>query len=261
MSRGDGTAIVFFHTGDKRTLDIALRQACRAAPDSAILLLTDEIRDLDLPVRQYAAADHLDDFRDFAAHYRHVSVNPASIELLCYARWFAFRSLARAEGLQRFCMFDSDILLYRPVEDFAAAFAGHLAGSWAWANCITDIEALDRICAWFAHVHGDAALLDAFAGKYAVGGRPHLSDMVLLLELAAADPAFLSQSGFQRRGYDQNMQQGKGFEMDGPVKRVVFDADGVPVCRLADDGTSVRFTFLHFQGEAKRLMARYAWPS
>ncbi len=40
---------------------------------------------------------------------------------------------------------------------------------------------------------------------------------------------------------------------------LTIGADGIPVATRADDGTKVPFHFLHFQGSAKDLMAKFAW--
>jgi hypothetical protein len=46
--------------------------------------------------------------------------------------------------------------------------------------------------------------------------------------------------------------------MDGPVKSLRIDADGIPHAKRADSG-EVLFHFLHFQGPAKPIMKRFSW--
>lgn len=48
---------------------------------------------------------------------------------MCLGRWFFVHDFAVRHGLGRFCVFDIDIMLYRPAEHFAAPFAGRIAGS------------------------------------------------------------------------------------------------------------------------------------
>jgi hypothetical protein len=57
--------------------------------------------------------------------------------------------------------------------------------------------------------------------------------------------------------YDPNINvPNPGFEMDGPVKRVVW-VDGSPYGIDARTGERIRFNSLHFNGNAKSLMPAY----
>lgn len=257
-----GIPILFVHIGYKDVVDIALRQAALAAPDSPVILLTDEIRDLPFAVHQADIRLYTGSYPRFDAVYEHLSVNGEGYEAMCYGRWFFAHEFAVRHGLGRFCVFDSDVMLYRPAERFAAAFAGRIAGNWSWANCFEGPEALGFLCDRFVEIFADKPRLHALADRFRIGGRPHVSDMHLLMEIAAADPRFLEQGSLIAQGFDHNIRDADGcFAMCDGLKSVRFGADGIPVCARTDGGAPVPFTFLHFQGPAKDRMGRFAWPA
>jgi hypothetical protein len=266
MLKGRGLPIIVVQAGDflkvdgKQYLDLALRQAARASPDNDLILLTDVLRPGLPEITQVMLADYRRSASRFEEIYRHASVNPLDYERFCFARWFSVREFAQRHGIERFCVLDSDILLFSPIEAFVAEFAGYQAGNWTWANVIT-ASALDVLCDHFETVFRDHQLLSAIAEKYRVGAIPHLSDMVALFELAEGNPAFLDQNGLPAKGFDDNIHSSVGglFTMDGPIKLLTTGADGVPVARCARSGSAVPFRFLHFQGPAKPLMAKFVW--
>jgi hypothetical protein len=265
--RKPGIPIIFLqiseamNVGANRFLDIVLRQATLASPGSDVIMLTD----VELPslpgIIQAPLGVHYDAASKFTQLYRHLSVNEFRYELFCFARWFYIRDFVRRHGIARFCTFDCDILLFSPVEVFAAEFGGYMAGNWAWANTISSLEALDLICGHFETVFRSRRLLAAIAEKYRIGARPHVSDMLALFELAAGNPAFLNQHALPAKGFDDNINDSSGglFVMDGPIKSLTVGANGIPHARRTSDGVEVPFHFLHFQGPAKIRMAEFAW--
>ncbi len=49
-------------------------------------------------------------------------------------------------GIKRCCVFDTDIMLFSPVEHFLVAFGSHLAGSRSRANLISDVGVFTATC-------------------------------------------------------------------------------------------------------------------
>lgn len=274
MLKKSGIPVIFFHIGDTYAygdqrfmfVDVALRQAALAAPNSDVILLTDEIRQLDFDVTQVLTAGYSESVAAFEKVYIHTSVNERPYELNCYTRWFVMRDFARQHGLGRFCVFDTDILLFSPVERFAAEFGAHRAGNWTWANVFADPEALALMCDYFSEAFADAALFARIADRVERRlGRRQLSDMQVLRELPGQNPAFLDQSAFPARGYDHSIRDSENglFVMDGAHKYLTFGPDGVPLARRRADGATVPFHFLHFQGghATRPLMLKFAWQS
>lgn len=257
-----GIPIVFFQVGRKDDIDIALRQASLAAPASDLILITDEIRDLDVDVLQFRLDDCVASFGAFRDVYIHASVNPYGFELLCFARWFMMLDLCRKIGLERLFVIDSDVLLYQPPEVVAKEFRGYCAGSWAGTNYFDGLEGLEAICRYFLDVYSDRRTFIKVAAASLMDGIPQVSDMSLLLDLAAGDPRFLDMDTLMERGFDPNIRTSSNgiFDMHGPIKLIVFDDDGIPYCRRSDNGRPVDFKILHFQGCAKKIMDQFAWP-
>jgi hypothetical protein len=260
--RTSGIPIIFVHTGNVQEFaHIAFRQAVRASPFNKVFLLTDVLRPGLDGVTQVKLADYASAAIEFGRLYRHTSVNSVEYERLCFSRWFYVREFVRRHGIERFCIFDSDILLFSPIEHFVAAFEGYEAGNWAWANVIA-VPALDTMCEYFETIFRDKQLLHSLANKYRIGDRLHLSDMMALWELAAGRSEFLDQTELAARGFDDRINSSFGglFVMDDGIKSLRVGHDGIPRARRARDGVEVAFHFLHFQGgPAKLLMPKFAW--
>jgi hypothetical protein len=284
MLKKAGIPIFFFHIdvgdfyyigADRFTsLDIALRQATLASPNSDVVLLTDQVRSFNFEVTQIPTASYTDNIAAFEKNYIHISSNTQPYELTCFTRWFIIRNFIRQHGIRRFCVLDSDIMLFSPIEVFAAEFSAPFrAGNWAWANFFSDLGALDLMCDYFSDVLANHRLLDELAEKINQRiGRRHISDMQLLFELPERSAVFLDQSGFPAKGFDDSVRKDNGvylrFEhprfmhtqlMLGSTKYLTIGRDGVPSARRNKDGADIPFHFLHFQGPAKWLMSKFAW--
>jgi hypothetical protein len=259
--RTSGIPIIFVHTGNAQEFaHIAFRQAVRASPFNKVVLLTDVRRSGLDGVTQVMLADYDSAAIEFERLYRHTSVNRLEYERFCFSRWFYVGEFVRRHGIERFCILDSDILLFAPIEHFVAAFDGYEAGNWAWANVIT-APALDTMCEYFETIFRHNQLLHSLANKYRIGDKPHLSDMMALWELAAGRSEFLDQTELAARGFDDRINSSFGglFVMDDGIKSLWVGHDGIPRARRARDGVEVPFHFLHFQGPAKLLMPKFAW--
>jgi hypothetical protein len=189
-----GLPIIFVHTDHllkinaRQYLDIALRQAARASPESDVILLTDNDRP-ELPeIRQFALSDHLGAARNFERLYEHISPNCYRYECFCFVRWFYIRHFVKRYDIGRFCMFDTDIMLFSAVEKFTAEFGDHPAGSRSWANVIR-AEALDLI---YDHFEGAFRNMELFQSAF-----PHIPDMTVLLSLARTKPRDASAEGIR----------------------------------------------------------------
>jgi len=268
MLRKSGIPVIFFNVGDffnirtKRFVDISLRQASLASPDSDIILLTDQVRPFNFDITQIPIVDYLQGTIAFEKAYVHTSINDALYELTCFTRWFVIREFVRRHAIGRFCVFDSDIMLFSPVETFAAEFGSHSAGTWSWANSFSDAGALDLMCDYFSDVFADSELLDRMTEKiYRRIGKRQVNDMQLLFELSQQNSVFFDQSGFSAKGYDANISDSECdlYLMNGPIKYLTVGRNGIPLARRRHDDVAVPFHFLHFQGSTKWIMHRFAW--
>jgi hypothetical protein len=256
-----GIPIIFVQVGDfmnvgaKRFADIALQQAASASPDSDVILLTDEPRPHLPGIVQVRLGTHHHAAVRFKKLYRHASINDPRYELLCFTRWFYIRDFVQRHGIERFCIFDCDILLFSPVETFAAAFGKYQLGNWSWANVISSHDALDAICGYFERVFRDRGLLARITEKYR-----NVTDMGALMEFGQTNPLIFDQRDLPAMGFDNNINiGGPSYVMKDGIKSLTIGADGIPMATRADDGAEVPFHFLHFQGSAKDLMAKFAW--
>src|SRR5262249_15688723 len=261
VAKKSGTPIIFYHCrgfyqfhgreyDTSGFLNVALYQARLAAPNSEIILLTDEIRPLQMDVKQALIRDYFETAEDFNKDYVHVSILSKEYELNCYLRWFVIRDFARKHAIQSFCYFDSDILLFAPVEKFVSEFRGYIAGNWSWANFISQPEAIDRLCKYLHKTFRDRERLHALAERNRSSfGRPHVSDMYILLEWPKSSSGILAQNDFPQKGFDHNIRESEEglFAMDGGIKRLTQGHHGMWVAHRNNDGAEMPFYFLHFQ--------------
>jgi hypothetical protein len=263
-----GIPVIFYQVGDfsnvsyKRFSDVAVCQATLASPNSDIILLTDEIRSLPFNVTQALVRDYWGEVDAFVKEYVHVSINPVQYEAHCYIRWFVIREFVRKHGISNFCYFDSDVLIFSPVERFAAEFRGCSAGNWSWANFFAEVDVLDVMCDYFHNVFRDRDLLESLVEqRRRVSGFPDLSDMNLLVELSKSNGTFLDQKDFPFKGYDQNIRESENgyYLMDEGIKLLNKGPEGIFTAHRSQDSSEVPFHFLHFQGQSKYLMALFAW--
>ena len=85
--------------------------------------------------------------------------------MTCFTRWFVIREFVRQHAIDRFCSFDTDIMLFSSVADFAVEFGSHSAGNWSWANTFSGAAAVDLMCDYFSGVFADNELLNQMADK------------------------------------------------------------------------------------------------
>jgi hypothetical protein len=274
IAKKSGTPIVFYHRRSFYRyhgrdydsigfLNVALYQARLAAPNSEIILLTDETRPLQLDVKQAMIDEYSESAEDFEKDYVHLSVLPfEDFELNCYLRWFVMRDFTRRHAIQSFCYFDSDILLFAPVERFASEFRGYIAGNWSWANFVSQPEAIDLLCDYLHNTfrHRDQLYALAERNRY-LHGRADVNDMRMLFELPKSNGDILDQKDFPWKGFDHSIRESEEglYTMDGGIKLLTRGDHGMWVAHRNRDGVEVPFYFLHFQGWSKFLMARFAW--
>ena len=215
-----------------------------------------------MDVKQALIRDYFEGAKDFNKDYVHLSILSKEYELNCYSRWFVMRDFARRHAMQSFCYFDSDILLFAPVERFTNEFRGYIAGNWAWANFISKPEAIDLLCDYLHDAFRDGERLHALAERNrSLFGQPHVSDMYILLEWPKSNSDILDQNDFPQKGFDHNIRESEDglYAMDGGIKHLTQGDHGMWVAHRNHGGAEMPFYFLHFQGWSKFLMARFAW--
>lgn len=266
-----GIPIFFIQVGDfynisaKKYLDIAILQASLASPNSPIILISDTERIvpegvIQVNIKKYESAE----IKKFKKLYINLSVNRNDYEIFCFLRWFYIKNYVEEQKIDYFCVFDSDILLFSPVEVFAAEFAGYKAGNWVWANYFSDISVLNDFCNHILSIYNRKNIEQFINEKYKLynqGKKIQVSDMIVLFEFCKENPVFIDFNSKIEKGYDNNINNigDRLFIYDDHVKRLTIGKGGIPTGYRTRDGAEVPFHFLHFQGPAKQLMEHYAW--
>lgn len=281
MSQPD---VVIVHRGWSRYAAVAVRRALAAA-QAPVWVISDSPRYGAIPGVRHVRLDALDGgAARFAASYVHLSGNPEGFELFCWQRWFLVADLAAREGIGTLVHLDSDLLLFASAAELAAEMRrrgdgcalcvpGNAEQCWgqavmgaASAHCsVWTRPWLDEFCAFAESGFRPGPLHDRYQAKWAHHRRHRLAggvcDMTGLLAFVRSRGGCTNQLEPCAEGVvDLGMQEGANlrageFRTALGLKRVRFAA-GRPWLERREGG-EVPAMALHFQGNAKPLMAAF----
>ncbi len=215
------------------------------------------------------------DFAMLAAHYHHLSPNPAAFELAVFRRYFEVRDAVAGTGIGRFVIADSDLLLLGRPAAIPSAWrdSGALVGSIGVTAGVaeTDIsphfsfwtpELLGAFCAFAVRTYRDniEQLRSVHAARTAAR-QPlvSISDMTLLALWVAADGVPFVDSNRVIDGHylDHNIGMAACADavFDHRFGRKSLSFDGGSIALRTAAGAVVRPLLLHFVGRNKRAMA------
>jgi len=214
----------------------------------------------------------------FETFYTHMSGNHEALELYCFQLYFAARNLAWEKGWHKIFLIDSDVLLYCNVMEEERKLGDYdLAISWCadqweyrWSACLHNsfwkMKTLIEMCNFLIETYHRSELFAKLEEKWAwhqANGIPGgVCDMTLLWFFKEGKKATNLSMDWDDAVWDDNINQAENFDTneycikDG-VKEIEWQG-GLPYGYNLYSKYWVRFNSLHFQGQAKRLMAEYA---
>lgn len=102
--------LIFVHTGYQKHLEIVIPQAERC--NDQVYLLGDD-SNKNVAAQWFHIDKYIDDrYEIFKSKFINMSSNTAEFELNCFKRYFVCYQFAKIQGIDRFCMMDSDCLVY-----------------------------------------------------------------------------------------------------------------------------------------------------
>lgn len=261
--------IIFFHQGNSKYLKYSLKQARTFNLNSPVYLLGDKKNDRYPFVTHVLADNYASAIKEFSTVYKHLSSNGEVYELNCFLRWFYIEAFCRENNIEEFIYLDSDVLLFQNVTEMLplfknAAIANTCADMGMPAfTYFKDRAALRNFCDYLIRAYTEEKAikqLDEYYKPFAnsaemMGG---VCDMTLFhfyfrdhpgdtLKIDLIDDSF---------AVDVSINSSDGYEMDGGVKKVYWQ-NNLPYCKRIIDGKLIRFATLHYQGNAKKLMAKH----
>lgn len=208
------------------------------------------------------------------ASYPDYSTNPLSFELLCVKRYLYCQSYAKAHGIQRFMMLDTDVLVYPGLDcHLSSLISGSEvglsqgpegAGVAPHFSPHCSYWTLDSLTAFVDWLPDYIAGQERLKGRYGAKGTfpLQLSDMTLLADWIEQTGHAVCDLSVPHNGrcIDHNImiaqQGGTRFRNTGGVKMLDLK-DGQPLSRIAS-GDHIQMLALHFQGKAKGAMSNFS---
>jgi hypothetical protein len=256
--------VILIHKGHSDYLRVILEQARQY--NQQVILLGDS------PLATEPIDAYMRNAKEFAACYKHMSGNYDDFELFCFQRWFILNEYMISNGVPVAFYQDSDVMLYADVEK-----------EWVKRYAYFDITLVQGTCANSSFF--TQAGLSRFC-KFAMATYANRNKLFLELERIYQEMRDQGRSGgicdmtlfrFYRETktqpigemtdivdnvtWDHHLRASDGYRMreeDGhTIKDIVF-LGGFPHVYHLNREQNIRFNSLHFQGQTKPLIERYA---
>jgi hypothetical protein len=261
--------IIFFHQGNSKYLKYSLKQARTFNPHSPVYLLGDERNDRYPFITHVFADKYAPAVKAFSAVYRHLSSNDKEYELNCFLRWFYIKAFCRENNIEEFIYLDSDVLLFQDVNEMLPFFQNAAIANTADSTGMPaftyfkDHKAIVDFCNYLLRAYTEPTAIKELDGFYEpfvtppgmMGG---VCDMTLFHFYFRDHPNDTLKIDLidNELAVDVSINNSDGYEMENGLKKVYWQ-NNLPYCKRINDGKLIRFATLHYQGDAKNLMAKH----
>jgi hypothetical protein len=109
--------IILIHRGDSFYLAHTIAQARSSNPESRPILLGDRSNSFYLGVERHRYEDYFEQAQKIAKlfTYEYFPTYQYPWILFCHQKYLALRDFVLAQGIEKFLLIDSDVLLYEPI--------------------------------------------------------------------------------------------------------------------------------------------------
>lgn len=258
------TPIILIHRGDSYYLAHTIAQSRSSNPDSRLILLGDRSNSFYLGVEHHRYEDYFCGAREFAKLYTYDYFPNYQYPwiLFCHQKYFALRDFIRAQGIERFLIIDSDVLLYEPVgpyfeyyRDYRMTLSSGASSHSAQAafTVVNDPSILGSLCQIYSDFFRSSpkSLQDRYGTEF-------LTEM-LGLGLLMRDPQNRIKNTYEESEVfvvNHNLLDDLRFEKDGECARI-FWKDSTPLFRALDTDKLLKSPIIHFHGHTKNQMGKY----
>ena len=260
--------IIFFQREFEPYLAVAVNQARRTNPDTAIFLLGDASNDLTcLGATHVPYGEYVGRRDEFVSVYRHFSLHELECERLCIERWFYLAAFVESRQMDRFFFMDSDVLLFANLAQLVPAWEGYEAAgvpSLFATGYFTRSSIVSGFCDFILSCYRDEGQVqrwrNAFEDFKRTRVRKHVPPVVNDMELSRL---YVQDAGLRVLDlrqplsglvFDSNILDLDGFEHLHGRKQLFQDKPG-GVVEARKSGQRVQMACVHFGGQpAKRLM-------
>lgn len=260
------TPVIFIHKGDHYYLNYSLNQVKITNPNNPIYLITDTITNRYPFVNYIDINKYFNGANEFAKVYKHMSTNGFDNELFCFQRWYILKEFCNEKKLTDFLYLDSDLLIYCNVDavfgqlkEYDFTISKKLSPHCCY---FPSLEKLNKFCEFIPKLYTDSNYINRFLTKH----KHHLDnnlpggvcDMTAFNEYQK-EPAIKVKDLSIIEGdevFDDNINDADGFLAENGIKKLSLE-QGFYYGTLKENNKKVKFNTLHFQGPAKKYIAKY----
>lgn len=255
--------IILIHRGDSFYLAHTIAQARSSNPESRLILLGDRSNSFYLGVEHHRYEDYFDEAREFAKlfTYEYFPNYQYPWILFCHQKYFALRDFVGAQGIDKFLLIDSDVMIYEPVEPYFDYYrdyrmtlsASSTPSAQAAFALVNDSTVINDLCAAYNRLFSDSpeTLKMCFGTNF-------FTEM-LGLGLLMKEPSSRVKNTYgdiEVFVVHHNMLNDSRFEKEHEYTRIVWNGN-IPMLRKLKDGCLLKSPILHFHGHAKKTMGKY----
>lgn len=270
--------IIIVHQGNQSYLRTCLNQAKQKCPLNPIYLLGDNSNQLfaknhiNIQLKESNINKDIDLFREL---YRHSSNQNYHFERFCIERWFFIRNLMEHLRMDKCCAIDSDVLVFRSVDDAREELKGYAMSFGRWDstklfphfNIIQEKQALDSFCEYVLELFSNPASYARFTASIVNRkGRSWVCDMSLFWDWNQSQDQFkiaiFEDLGEKFYSFDSSISKLNNFKaspyhyfVTKRWKELTF-RDGQAIATRK--GKEISMRYIHYHGKFKVLMDRHS---
>lgn len=271
--------IFFIHKGNSWYLKYTLSQMRYFNPDSEIILLGDKSNNKYNFVTHYDISDYTQGIEDFAAIYKHLSPNGFSYEIFCFQRWIILNNFIKKHKVEDcFFYFDSDVLVFSNIQEIISAFKlcdfDITISHEESPHCLFfhDLRILQKFVDYLFDLYQNEKLLQKLIKHYEnrkntgslqkLGGVSDMTAFYNFSKCSDINALDITKIIVDKKSCDHNINVSDGYKMNNilnikKIKKMHVGNSIYPYCIEKKSNELIRFLFLHFQGNAKRLITEY----
>lgn len=255
--------IILIHRGDSFYLAHTIAQARSSNPESRLILLGDRSNSFYLGVEHHRYEDYFDEAREFAKLFTYEFFPNYQYPwiLFCHQKYFALRDFVRAQGIDKFLLIDSDVMIYESIGQYFEYYkdyrmtlsASSTPSAQAAFALVNDATVIEDLCAVYAKLFGDSP--ETLKTRFGT----NLFTEMLGLGLLMKESSSKIKNTYEDNGefvVHHNMLDDSRFDKEGECSRIDW-MENIPMLRKREDGNISKSPILHFHGHAKKQMGKH----
>jgi hypothetical protein len=257
--------IILIHRGDSFYLAHTIAQARSSNPESRLILLGDRSNSFYLGVEHHRYEDYFEEAREFSKlfTYEHFPNYQYPWILFCHQKYFALRDFVRSQGISKFLLIDSDVMIYEPVEPYfqyyksaSITLTSPAPGDTAFSAAagfaiVNDTTILDTLCGIYTRIFSQS--LAALSHRWGINCFNEMFGLYLLLSenpervrnifpieaQFVINPSVIDDERFQRKNR---------------LLEISWVGE-IPYFSNRETGQRSKSPIIHFHGHAKKVMS------